>query len=79
MIKVIYFLGMLLGLAGTFSFAPVIRVYIKDKKYNDNVLEKYDFDLKKYKELKSQYEDEQKNMKIIVERYFKKPLNIENS
>jgi hypothetical protein len=82
MIKVIYFLGMLLGLAGTFSFAPVIRVYIKDKKYNDNVLEKYDFDLKKYKELKSQYEDEQKKYenncrKIFQETIkYRKQLNI---
>ncbi|SDW18629.1 hypothetical protein SAMN04487759_1064 [Kandleria vitulina] len=74
MIKVIYFLGMLLGLAGTFSFAPVIRVYIKDKKYNDNVLEKYDFDLKKYKELKSQYEDEQKKYENNCRKIFQETI-----
>jgi hypothetical protein len=73
---------MLLELLFSFLYASVIRVYIKDKKYNNNVLEKYNLDLKKYPELKSQYEDEQKKYenncrKIFQETIkYRKQLNI---
>jgi hypothetical protein len=73
---------MLLELVYIFLFAAVIRAYIKDKKYNNNVLEKYNLDLKKYPELKSQYEDEQKKYenncrKIFQETIkYRKQLNI---